>query len=178
MEGGGNAWANEYRQEMPRDAYLMDLDGVQMMCGNPDNPLLISANTENRMFAQYVCDPWENRDNPVREFAFAALFEAKGDVRAAAAGCATIGRALGLKIARQLSIGQPIPCRYFVVYGEPKRWLLTEFETHTGKVLGHDLLIAGEWAKSWDYFGLRQARLELQVWLSSRYYAHKREAKT
>lgn len=157
-DGGGDTWADEHRRALPHQCLMQDLDAVV-------GAMVFGTNGVDRLFTEYVLDGYEHRNDIIRRFGYVALFDRKESVQAC--DNSTVSTAAYLDMARRLSLGQPVPVRFFFVVNRRAPWYLLEVDTTTGHRIGLTLLDGTDWVATWERIGLLQARQSLSAWLAT-----------
>jgi len=152
-DGKGDSWAMEHRNQLGSRFYLQDFDcmfGFQAF----------GSNTGEKLFAEYVPDSYENRQNYIRDFCIIALFDRKRTESAAFNPANMVSTQLYLWVCNKLSVNMPVAARFFYVIGcEAPPWTMIEIDTSTGLEVGdRESLSNPDWKTIWDRLGLTEAR--------------------
>lgn len=158
LDGKGDGWANAHRSFLGREHLMNDVDGAFGL-------EVWGGNTEERIFLEYEPDVYRTRFKLIRRFALVAMFDRKRDSDAARA--ASVSTAFYLWQARTLSQQQPVPGKFFFVFGgqEPP-WTLQELDIQTGLPAGQPVVLpAVDWSVIWTQIGLAGLRGQLRAHL-------------
>ena len=156
-DGGGDTWAGEHRRALPNQCWMQDVDAVV-------GGMVFGTNGVDRLFTEYVPDSYKHSNDLIRRFGYVALFDRKQTVHACEDGVST---ACYLDMARKLSLGQPIPVRFFFVVGKDAPWTMIEIDVTTGERIGTTELAGSDWVGAWERLGLLEARKSLSAWLET-----------
>jgi hypothetical protein len=161
MDGAGDLWADQHREELGNRSYLNDIDGFAGLT-------VWASHSEDHLFVEYEPDSWEYKDNVIRRFGTIAFFDRKKSRGATKRPGAPLSLAYHLDLCRQLGKSQPIAPRFFYVFGEGIPWELVEINIENGSSIGHPImLVAGSWSERWRELGLVAARDEIRRWLAT-----------
>lgn len=161
-DGAGDGWADAHRSELPKCCHFGDFDGIV-------GKINFVQNGQEKLFVEYVCDPYVNAGKLIRKFGYLALFDRKANERVAFGSQGSLGTAVYLETCRRLSAGQPIPCRFFFVIGTNEGpWTIAELDTATGERLNSNEIIEGQWKDLWTSLGLWVGRQQLEKWAAGK----------
>lgn len=157
QQPGGDAWALEHR-ELGSGLHMTDLDG------HLSGALLADAPAD-RLFMEYACDAYANREKIVRGFAVIALFDRKETASAMESPANMRCLQFHCWLCRQLGRLQPEPPKFFYVIGKCAPWLMLEIDTSTGRPIKSYRYGVGRWRAVWGEAGLLRSREVLTKWL-------------
>ncbi len=154
----GDTWALAHRK-LPGKHYMHDIDGLFGMA-------VFGQDGEERLFAEYVPDRYENNGNVIRDFALIAMFDRKATKEAAQKD--HLGRAFYTWLCRTTGENQPTKPRFFYVIGnrEPP-WRMVEIDITTGRKINKTVKLTDteDWNPIWEALGLARLQRELKRWV-------------
>jgi hypothetical protein len=164
-DGGGDAWANMHRDNAGRGAYLTDIDRTVRL-------VVEQECAEDRVFDEYVCDPFANRDSFQRNFAVLARLDRKRIIEVAEKEIRR--QSLSLKknchdcrVFRERQGG--LGGRFFYVCGEDPPFTYIEVDIFSGEKILVALVDAENWIPVLTSAGMEDERKNLERWLLDKY---------
>lgn len=163
VDGQGDAWANGHRAKLGSGDYIQDVDAFFGM-------QVFGHNTGERLFLEYEPDDYTNRLNTIRRFAVVAMFDRKSAPEVAYSHSNAVSLALYLYVCRVFAEAQPLPPKFFYVFGAADRgpWKMQEVDIFTGEHADDCLWVDSHdpsWRDVWNALGLGPLRAELSKWV-------------
>jgi hypothetical protein len=161
-DGKGDGWAEHHRNQQCQ-WHMQDVDGLFAAS-------FFGKRTDDRLFAEYAADNYENRGKIIRRFAMVALFDRKETEPAAFSNENHLSLAVYLHMCRVFRDAQSQGPRFFyVVGGNAPPWEMIEMDIDDGTIMRPSTTLDnGSWEPMWKALGLLELRQALTKWLEKR----------
>jgi len=168
MDGGGEPWSNDHRDCLGNDFHMQDIDALYGM-------VQFAKNASEKLFAEYVPDDYENRNEFAREFGLVALFDIKRTRGAAQSARLALSTKWYAWLARVVTFYQEVAPKFFFVIDEGESYHYLESDIWTGDIVAERTVpkTAKSWIGCWDELGLVDIRQQLKTLIRNRAAAEK-----